>query len=323
LASARRRLAAFACSDRFAASVAGFASRVSLRGLPPDPCADRRPAAALAAEQVRAVEDSPAERRRVAAAFYAVAGRRAFGRAELRFLHWEIGRGVLNPVRGPRPGSPWWRAVNARLLRDKVEADLLACGGSGRPSSSTVALWLAFVAGPTPLTWYRAHNASIAAAYLDHEALARSELPAERFVMNVALARVLFTHAMLARPRLALGRLAALGPRLADPRRGAVDLFLDLRRPFPEVYPLTGITVAELVAREGRVPRAIDDGVIVPRLAAVYDHAADTLGQPGLLALVDGGAPCYGLSGAAPDTWSTGAGVLPRLAALVSSTRMP
>ena len=146
------------------------ACSVSLQGLPPDPCADRRPAAVQAAEQVRAVEDSPAERRRVAAAFYAADGRRAFGRAELRFLHWEIGRGVLHPVTGRHPGSPWWRAVNARLLRDKVEADLLSGGAPGRPSSPPVALWLAFIAEPTPLSWYRAHNASIAAAYLDHEA---------------------------------------------------------------------------------------------------------------------------------------------------------
>ena len=268
------------------------------------------------------MEDSPAERRRVAAAFYATDGRRAFGRAELRFLHWEIGRGVLHPVTGRHPGSPWWRAINARLLRDKVEADLLGGGVPGRPSSSPVALWLEFIAEPTPLSWYRAHNASIGAGYLDHETLARAELPAERFVMNVALARVLFTHAMLARPRLALGRLAALGPRLADPRRGAVDLFLDLRRPFPEHYPLTGITVAELVRREGRLPRAIDDGVIVPHLAAVYDHAAETLGQPGIARLLDGGAPCYAAGDGEPDAWSTGAGVLPRIAALVSSSRL-
>ena len=163
------------------------------------------------------MEDSPAERRRVAAAFYATDGRRAFGRAELRFLHWEIGRGVLHPVTGRHPGSPWWRAVNARLLRDKGEADLLGGGVPGRPSSPPVALWLEFIAEPTPLSWYRAHNASIAAGYLDHETLAAPSCRPSGSSMNVALARVLFTHAMLARPCLALGRLAALGPRLADP----------------------------------------------------------------------------------------------------------
>jgi len=269
------------------------------------------------------VEDSPAARRRVAAAFYAADGRRAFGRAELRFLRWETARGVLDAMTGRHPGSPWWRAINTRLLRDKLEADLLSTGADGSPSSPAVNLWLEFIAAPTPLSWYRAHNASITAGYLAHEALASAELRAERFVMNIALARVLFTHAMLARPRLVLGRLAALGPRLADPRRGAVDLFLDLRRPFPEHYPLTGITVAELVGREGRVPRAIDDGVIVPRLAAVYDYAAEALDQPRLTSLLAGGAPCYAAGDGGADAWSTGAGVLPRLAALVSSSRLP
>ncbi|MFG2712881.1 hypothetical protein ACGFX2_20330 [Streptomyces goshikiensis] len=47
-----------------------------------------------------------------------------------------------------------------------------------------------------------------------------------------------FRHAMLARPRLALGRFAAaLGPRLADPRHRTVQMFLDLGRSFPPEYP--------------------------------------------------------------------------------------
>src|SRR5436190_5931842 len=253
------------------------------------PTADRGEAALAAADQVRAVDDSPAGRLRVAADFYlGHRDRRRYGRAELSFLRWEIGRGVLD-----RRGSPWWRAVNARLLRDKIEADLLAAGAHGPPSSRAVELWLGFIAAPAPVSWYRAHNASIAGGYLDHEDLARQELAAEQFVINVALARVLFTHAMLARPRLALGRFGAAGPWLADPRRGTVELFLDLRRAFPEEYPLTGISVAELVAREGRVPRAIDYGVILPRIAAVYGHAAEALDQPDLVTLLAGGTPCY------------------------------
>ncbi len=266
--------------------------------------------------------DSPAARLHLAAEFYGSSRRRApYGRAELSFLRWEIARGVLNATTSSGPGSPWWRGVNDRLLRDKIEADLLATGAPGRPTSRSVELWSEFIASPSPLAWYRAHNASITAGYLDHEEQARRELPAERFVMNVALARVLFTHAMLVRPRLALGRLAAAGPRLADPRRGAVDLFLDLRRAFPEHYPLTGITVGELVAREGRLPRAIDYGVILPRIGAVYALAQDVLEQPGIAALLEDGAPCYALADRHGGWSVTSPSVLPRLAALVSSTR--
>jgi len=56
--------------------------------------------------------------------------------------------------------------------------------------------------------WYRAHNASVVEGYLEHRDLAEAEGEAERFFMNVALARVLFAHALVAAPRLAAGRLA-------------------------------------------------------------------------------------------------------------------
>jgi hypothetical protein len=55
-------------------------------------------------------------------------------------------------------------------------------------------------------------NASIVTGYLEHQALAAAELSAERFMLKVALARVLCAHALAAAPRLALGPLAPLGP---------------------------------------------------------------------------------------------------------------
>jgi hypothetical protein len=63
-----------------------------------------------------------------------------------------------------------------------------------------------------------AHNASIVAGYLAHRGLARRELPLERFFMDVALVRVLFAHALLTAPRLALGPLGPAGRLLGDPR---------------------------------------------------------------------------------------------------------
>ncbi|TMR06453.1 hypothetical protein ETD83_04345 [Actinomadura soli] len=247
-------------------------------------------AAHAAALRVRRIADGAAARMRLAADFYA--GDR-YGRAELSFLRWEIARGVLNPPNGDPPGSPWWRAVNDRLLCDKTEASLLADGHYGEPSSRSVLLWGEFLHKPSPAAWYRAHNASVVTGYLQNSTLALSELPAERFMMNVALVRVLYAHALVARPRLALGPFAPLGRLLGDPRSGTVGFFLDLRRAFPERYPLRGLRVEDLVAAEGPLPRALDYGIIVPRLVPLYEFAAGSLGLPGIEDLISDGLPCY------------------------------
>ena len=88
-------------------------------------------------------------------------------------------------------------------------------------------------------------------------------------MMNVALLRVLFTHAMLVRPRLALGPLAALGPLLADPRSRTVRMFLDLGRSFPSEYPVAA-PVEEAIRDEHALARLLDYGLIAPRLSALY-----------------------------------------------------
>src|SRR5205085_4252477 len=105
-----------------------------------------------------------------------------------------------------------------------------AGGLGGEMSSPTIALWMAFVAAPTARNWYRAHNASIVAAYLEHSDLARQESLVERFFLNVVLLRVLYAHALVAAPRLALGRLAPLGRMLGDPRLGMAGAFPSLSR---------------------------------------------------------------------------------------------
>ena len=124
-----------------------------------------------------------------------------FRRAALSFMRWQARRGVLNPLDASPPGSVWWRAVNERLLRDGCETVALLGGLDGEPSSRAVRLWLEFAATPTGRNWYRAHNASIVSAYLEHRTLAEAESAPERFFMNVALARVLYAHALAPRPR--------------------------------------------------------------------------------------------------------------------------
>ena len=180
---------------------------------------------ALAEAQVAAVRDDPAARLALMArVFHGPTGRAPrhlpFRRAALSFMRWQARRGVLNPLDGSPPGSVWWRAINERLLRDGCETVALLGGLAGEPSSQAVRLWLEFGARPTGRNWYRAHNASIVAGYLEHRNLAEGEGPPERFFMNVALARVLYAHALVAAPRLALGRLAPVARVLGDPRLG-------------------------------------------------------------------------------------------------------
>jgi hypothetical protein len=257
------------------------------------------PAAALArAEaQVAAVRDDPAARLALLRRTYeGPAGELPrhlpFRRAATSFMRWQVQRGVLNPGDASPPGSPWWRAINERLLRDGCEAVAVSGRVGDRPSSQAVRLWLEFIARPTGRNWYRAHNASIVGAYLDHRELAEAESPPERFFMNVALGRVLYAHALVGAPRLALGRFAPVGRLLGDPRLGMAGAFLSLRRVLPNRYPLE-LDVERYIADEQRLGRMLDYAVIVPRLQRVYEWSAGELQEPRLLGLVRDGNPIY------------------------------
>jgi hypothetical protein len=260
-------------------------------------------------EQVAAVRDDPAARLALMARlFHGPTGRAPrhlpFRRAALSFMRWQARRGVLNPLDASPPGSVWWRAVNERLLRDGCETVALLDGLAGDPSSHAVRLWLEFSARPTGRNWYRAHNASIVAGYLEHRNLAEAEGAPERFFMNVALARVLYAHALGAAPRLALGRFAPLGRLLGDPRLGMAGAFLSLRRVLPNRYPLS-LDVERYIADEQRLGRMLDYAVIVPRLQRLYEWSAEELGEPRLLELVRDGNPIYAWPFEQRHVWRT------------------
>src|SRR6185503_9989564 len=121
--------------------------------------------------------------------------------------------------------------------------------------------------------WYRAHNASIVDGYLEHRNLAAAEGAPERFFMNVVLARVLYAHALVAAPQLALGRLAALGRVLGDPRLGMAGVFLSLSRVLPDRYPLDR-DVDRYIAAEQRLGRMLDYAVVIPRVQRLYEWSA-------------------------------------------------
>jgi len=251
----------------------------------------------FAEAQVAAVRDDPAARLALLVRTYHGPTGRAprhlpFRRAALSFMRWQAHRGVLNALDASPPGSVWWRGVNERLLRDGCESVALVGDLGGEPSSRAVQLWLEFIARPTGRNWYRAHNASIVGAYLENRDLAEEESEPERFFMNVALVRVLYAHALVGAPHLALGRLALLGRVLGDPRIGMAGVFLSLRRVLPNRYPLA-LEVDRYIADEQRLGRLLDYSVIVPRLQRMYEWSAVELGEPRLHDLVRDGNPVY------------------------------
>jgi hypothetical protein len=271
---------------------------------------DHPSALARAEAQVATARDDPAARLALMArVFHGPTGRAPrhlpFRRAALSFMRWQARRGVLDPLEASPPGSVWWRAVNERLLRDGCETVAILGGLAGEPSSQAVRHWLEFAARPTGRNWYRAHNASIVGAYLQHRGLADAENAPERFFMNVALARVLYAHALNAAPRLAVGRCAPLGRVAGDPRLGMAGVFLSLRRVLPDRYPLAR-DVERYIVEEQRLGRMLDYAVIVPRLQRLYEWSAEELAEPRVLGLVRDGNPVYAWPFEDRHVWRSG-----------------
>jgi hypothetical protein len=266
-------------------------------------------AAAEALSMVAAVRDDPARRVGLAGRFYddrpGCVPIRSYRRAELAFMRWQVRRGLLAAPDAPRPGSQWWRAVNEGLLRDAWEADRLLAGRPGPASRPSVSRWSGFLQRPSAVTWYRAHNASIVAGYIEHRALSAAELPVERFFMNVAMSRVLYAHALVASPKLALGRVRAVSRVLGDPRWRGADLFLSLHNILPDRYPLDGFTLSEILALENYAGRLIDYGVMLPRIQALYAFAAADLDEPRLLGFIQDGLPAYAWTNDEDHPWTT------------------
>ena len=254
-------------------------------------------AAREAERMVAQMRDDPDARIRLAADTYALRGvrgpYRAYRRAVVAFMRWQQTRGVLNAPDAETPGSPWWRAVNEDLLRDALEAKLLVEREDVVTSDPTVQHWIDFFRAPSARTWYLAHNASVVAGYLTHAELAAAESPAERFFMNVVLIRVLYAHALVIDPKLALGRFAFAARFVAHPRARGPQALLSMKGVLPLSYPIAEVPIEEILASENRLFRMVDFGVVATRSDALYTASARILGEPRLLRLVADGAPAY------------------------------
>ena len=142
---------------------------------------------------------------------------------------------------------------------------------------------------------------------------AESETHPERFFLNLILVRVLFAHALVAAPRLALSWLWPVGPVLGDPRLTITGIFVSLSRVMPESYPLTR-DLQWYVDNEHGFGRLLDLGMIQPRLGALYSWSASELSIPELCTLVRDGVPTYAWDATDVEPWNTATGSLARAA---------
>jgi hypothetical protein len=275
-------------------------------------------AAGYASDLVASVREDPAGRVGLMRALYeAEPGRPElhlpYRRAALQFMDWQLSRGLLNATESEAPGSPWWRAVNERLLHDTAEARGHVMGLGGPLTSWSASCCLDFAREPSAKTWYRAHNASIVAAYLEHRALAEAESRAERFFINVILIRVLFAHTLVAAPRLALSWSWPVGPVLGDPRLAFTGIFVSLSRVMPDRYPLTR-DLQWYLDNEQRFGRVLDRGMIQPRLGLLHAWSAAQLSIPELATLVHDRVPTYAWDPNDAEPWNEVAHGLARAA---------
>jgi hypothetical protein len=256
---------------------------------------------ARADRRVAAVRESPTARYGLREDFYREYGfglGDGLGNAELAFLEWEIERGVLVNPAAPKPGSPWWRAVNEGLLRDGERArEAHQAGLDDQVHDPDVRRWITYLNAPSAVTWYRAHNGTVSSGYLDEVELARRESPVEQQFVNIVLYRVLFAQVMVegrAFPERALSELASIA---ANPRLPAVEVLTGAPDFYPKNYPLTPKDVKHVLHRgpglEELAVDVLDEVLILPHAERIYTYCAQVLAQPRLLELLADGKPVY------------------------------
>ena len=125
------------------------------------------------------------------------------------------------------------------------------------------------------------------------------------------LVRVLYAHALVAAPRLALSWLAPTARWLGDPRLDMTGMFLSVSRVLPDQYPLNG-ELDDYIADEHAFGRLLDLGVISPRLTELYRWSAGELGIPEVIDLVREATPVYAWDPSEREPWAPAPGRLVR-----------
>ena len=189
-------------------------------------------------------------------------------------------------VPGGGPSTPrllHGHRARRRALAAGLPADRRRPTASKPDWSSSVAPTRAVGTGPTttpssPPTWRTAD-------------LAEQEGRVERFFINLALVRVLYAHALVAAPRLALGPFAPSRRTRRPAARHDGDLPVAVPRPAGD---LSGRRRrAQLRGRRASFGHLVDVGVIQPRVDRLYNWSADELGIPALRDLLSDGVPTY------------------------------
>ncbi len=208
-----------------------------------------------------------------------------YGQSELAFTGWLLRRGSLG---GPgRPRSLWWSGVNFDLaFYSHLAAAIVEHRLTDRADlPQAVRPWLAYLAHPSALTWYRAHNDSIVRSYLARAHEARSEPLLEQRFMGRVLIRVLCVQAIHE-----LGDRLPVLARYADPRSNLVERVLGLRWLYPEPYPIAPWSFAGAAQSAVHVVETL---LWRLGLNALFRAAAKWLALPALSSLVQSGQLLY------------------------------
>ncbi len=253
---------------------------------------------------VEAVKDSPQGRLDLRKKFYEKYGgdvilnhKLGYGDAEISFMEWEIKRGVLNPLNGPKPGSPWWYNVNLEFLYWGELSQLVYESGFVFSNLDTqVNHWLLYIRKPGPATWYRAHNTSIASGYISFKDLAWKETVFERIFMNEVLYRVLYVGTLQMGP---ISKLPLRGVQnfFFDPALGIFNILEDIPEFYPQNYPLSEKDILNVLYQgksiAGEASTLLNKLFILSHLNKVYSLSAQWLNLPEIKTFADGDNAIY------------------------------